>query len=193
MENFSANKNFRLIFVSRLVPTKGLLETVRAAAILRGKGFNVILDVLGDGETRRAAEDLAENLQIARFVNFHGHVPEETVQEFYAGTDLLVFPTFHIEGFPMVVFNALQFGLPIVTTAVCGMKDVIEDGETGLLIPIRSPHAIEAAVSRFVGDRALRERVGRAAQAAALSKYTWDHVALPVEEAYLALKARRAA
>jgi D-inositol-3-phosphate glycosyltransferase len=72
----------------------------------------------------------------------------------------------------------------VVTTATCGMKDVIRDGSNGLLVPIRSFVAIVQAVERLLGDPALRESLGRTAQAEALAKYTWDKVAAPVLEAY---------
>jgi glycosyltransferase involved in cell wall biosynthesis len=110
----------------------------------------------------------------------------------FADADLFLLPSL-FEGTPLTLIQAMMSGLPIVTTATCGMKDVIEDGETGLLIPVRSPAAIDAAIARLVRDRALRERVGKGARAAALARYTWDRVARPVEEAYLTLQAERAA
>ena len=110
----------------------------------------------------------------------------------FAAADVFLLPSL-FEGTPLTLIQAMMSGLPVVTTATCGMKDVIQDGETGLLIPVRSPAAIEGAVSRLLVDRELRERVGRAARAAALASYTWDRVAVPVEDAYLRLRARGSA
>ena len=98
--------------------------------------------------------------------------------------DLFLLPSL-FEGTPLTLIQAMMSGLPVVTTSTCGMKDVIANGDTGLLIPIRSPDAIVAAVEGLMADRSLRERLGRAAQSAALDRYTWDRVAEPVEEAYI--------
>ncbi len=158
-EKPAAEEFARLIFVSRLIPTKGLLETISAASILREKGFEVVLNVLGDGETRPLAEALAESLQISEFVNFHGHVSEETVQEFYRESDLLVFPTFHIEGFPMVIFNALQFGLPIVTTRIRAAADYLKEGENTLFCEAKDAESVAAKIARLLVKKDLREKM----------------------------------
>ncbi len=75
-------------------------------------------------------------------------------------------------------------GLPVVTTNVCGMKDVIRHEENGLLIPIRSLEAIEDAVERLVRDRDLRSSLGIQAQRDAVVNYTWDNVAAPIGDLY---------
>lgn len=104
----------------------------------------------------------------------------------FRDADLFLLPSL-FEGTPLTLIQAMMSGLPIVTTSTCGMKDVIDSG-TGLLIPIRSPEAIVAAVDRLMADRGLRERLGRGAQLAALDRYTWDRVAQPVEDAYLRVR-----
>ncbi len=161
VENYpsSAENSFRLLFVSRLIPTKGLLETISAVAELRKKGFAVVLNILGDGETRSVAEDLAKELQISEFINFQGHVSEEKVQEFYRKSDFLVFPTFHQEGFPMVIFNALQFGLPIVTTKIRAAADYLKDGENCLFCEAKNPENIADKISELIENKELRQQM----------------------------------
>jgi glycosyltransferase involved in cell wall biosynthesis len=78
----------------------------------------------------------------------------------------------------------MMSGMPIVTTETCGMKDVIQDGRNGLLVPTRSPQAIIDAVERLIEDRGLRTRLGDEARAEALQHYTWEQAALPVQKAY---------
>ena len=105
----------------------------------------------------------------------------------FATADLYVLPSL-FEGTPLTLIEAMMSGMPIVTTATCGMKDVIVDGETGILIPTRSPGAITEAIERLAGDAALRERLGRAAHATAVNKYTWKTVAEPVRDVYARLR-----
>ena len=185
VENFSAGSEpFRLLFVSRLIPTKGLIETIRAVAILRGKGFkNVVLDVLGDGETRAAGEDLAKSLEISEFVNFYGHVGEETVREFYRTADLLVFPTFHIEGFPMVVFNALQFGLPIVTTCIRAAADYLREPENCLFCEAQNAESAAEKIAQILQDKDLRRTMSENNRALA-NEFTAERIAPEYLEIY---------
>lgn len=151
-------KPAKLLFVSRLVSTKGLEDTVTALKMVIESGGDATLDVLGTGEAREPAERIASRLGIADKIRFHGHLPEENVREFYASSDILVFPTFHDEGFPMVVFGALRFGLPVVTTRIRAMADYLREDENCLFCEARNPESIAAAIGRLMGDRRL---VGR--------------------------------
>ncbi len=153
---------FRLLFVSRLVPTKGLEDTIRALKILLGAGSDATLDVLGDGESKATAARLAEDLGIAKRVRFHGHVAEAEVRRFYTESDALVFPTFHDEGFPMVVFNALQFGLPIVTTRIRAAADFLAEGVNAVFCLPRNPADVAEKVERLIRDEALRNSMREA-------------------------------
>jgi glycosyltransferase involved in cell wall biosynthesis len=105
----------------------------------------------------------------------------------FADADLFLLPSL-FEGTPLTLMQAMMSGLPIVTTSTCGMKDVIADPQTGLLVPIRSPDALVRAVGRLVCDQPLRTQLGTAARAAALQRYTWDCVAEPVLRVYESLR-----
>jgi glycosyltransferase involved in cell wall biosynthesis len=183
VENSFGGKPARLIFVSRLIPTKGLAETIRAVSILREKGFEVVLDVLGSGEARLPAEELAGALGIGEFVNFHGHVGEKAVREFYRAGDLLVFPTFHIEGFPMVVFNALQFGLPVVTTRIRAAADYLKEGENALFCAAKNPENVAEKIAGILQNKALREKMSKNNRALA-SRFTAEKIAPEYLEIY---------
>ena len=126
---FHENNPMHLLFVSRLIKTKGLIETIQAFSKI---SENVILDVLGDGEIKSEAENLAKNLNLDEKINFHGHVSEQIVGEFYKKSDVLVFPTYHQEGFPMVIFNAMANGLPIITTRIRAAADYLNEPENSL-------------------------------------------------------------
>jgi glycosyltransferase involved in cell wall biosynthesis len=100
-----------------------------------------------------------------------------------AESDLFLLPSV-FEGTPLTLMEAMHSGLPIVTTNVCGMRDVIDDGRNGLLVPVRSPLAIATAIERLADDEALRESIGRAARADALARYTWQESAKLVWDVY---------
>ena len=101
----------------------------------------------------------------------------------FVAADLFVLPSL-FEGTPLTLIQAMMSGLPVVTTSTCGMKDVIENQQNGLLVPIRSPQAIVTAIDALLANPSLRSRLGKAARADARAHYTWDRAAEPVVRAY---------
>ena len=90
------------------------------------------------------------------------------------------------EGLPLVVPEAMAAGLPIVTTSVGGLPTVVDEGHTGLLVPV-DDKAFAQALGRLIDDRALAKRLGAQAREVALARYSSDRMV----EAYLALYASR--
>ena len=181
----------RVLFAATWRKNKGVEDLVPAYAELSSRHTRLELVVLGagvpDAEVRAAfPEDVRARVSCAR-----AGTEAETAAAF-AGADLFVLPSL-FEGTPLTLVEAMASGLPVVTTATCGMRDVVRDGENGLLIPVRSPSAIVEAVERLVGDESLRARLGAAARAEAAERYTWNLAAVPVLEVYERLCAARRA
>ena len=75
-------------------------------------------------------------------MHFLGQIPEDEALDFYCGCDVLVFPTYHAEGFPMTVFQSLAGGLGIVTTRIRATADYLQEPENALFVPPRDPAAL---------------------------------------------------
>ncbi|MGQ0507679.1 MAG: glycosyltransferase family 4 protein [Myxococcaceae bacterium] len=177
----------RILFAATWRKNKGLEDLIPAFVSLLREDPVLQLTVLGGGfpeQTIRAS--FPEQIQ-AQLHCRHCSSDEEAARVF-AEHDLFVLPSL-FEGTPLTLMEAMTSGLPIVTTNVCGMKDVIEHGRNGLLVPIRSPDLIAVAVRSLKADPALAARLGQAARADALQRYTWERAAQPVLERYLALRA----
>lgn len=175
-------KAARLLFAGTWVKRKGTEDLVEAFAVLAGRYRNLELVVLGGGVSEpEVLASFPESLRgRVRCIQTANEIEAASV---FASADIYLLPSL-FEGTPLTLIEAMMSGLPIVTTATCGMKDVIRDGENGLLVPLRSPQAIVDAVERLLGDVAYRGRLGRAAQAEALEKYVWEKVAEPVRLVY---------
>ena len=128
-----------LLFIARFIPAKGLTDVINACAILRDEGRAFRLLCLGDGETRQTAEAQTAHLKLAEHVRFFGYVPEAETQEFYAGSTMLVFPTYHYEGFPMVIFKSVAAGLPIITTRIRAAADYLREPDNCLWVEPQNP------------------------------------------------------
>lgn len=150
------NQKFELLFVSRFIRAKGLIETIRACAILRDQGYNFVLNCLGDGEMREAAEREVARLDLRNQVNFTGYIPESKVTEYFFKSDIFVFPTSHAEGFPNVLFKAVAVGLPVVTTKVRASADYLSEPEN-CLYSTQEPENIAKKIIELIENKILRE------------------------------------
>lgn len=139
-----------LLFISRFIPAKGLLDVIAACGMLRDGGRKFLLLCIGDGPTRAKAEALVQHLCLQDYVRFFGYIAEEQTTGFYVNTHALLFPTGHIEGFPMVIFNAAAAGLPIITTRIRAAADYLSEPENCLWVEPRSPQQLADKVARLL-------------------------------------------
>lgn len=145
-----------LLFIGRFIPAKGLLDVLRACALLRDGGRRFALLCVGDGPARAGAEAEAARLNLGARVRFTGYVPEERTAEFYANASALVFPTYHYEGFPMVVFYAAAAGVPLVTTRIRAAADYLAEPDNCLWVEPRDPAALAERLALLLDDAGRR-------------------------------------
>ena len=150
--------NFELLFVSRFVATKGLLETVNAVHRLRANGVNFTLTCIGDGPIKDEAQKLVRDLGMTDIVSFTGYITEDEVDGHLKRADIFVFPTRHNEGFPIALFKAALAGLPIVTTSVRAAAEYFEDRKNCLFCST-DPEDIANKINELINDRAMREQM----------------------------------
>lgn len=152
----NSDEVFNFLFVSRFIPAKGLLETIRSCAIIRDKGFKFILHCVGDGEIRVEAEREVEKLNLQNSIKFTGYIPESEVTKYFFNSDLFIFPTRHAEGFPNVLFKAVAVGMPIVTTKIRAAADYLEENDNALFCT-QEPEIIADKIIKLLENKELRE------------------------------------
>jgi glycosyltransferase involved in cell wall biosynthesis len=138
-----------LLFIARLIPTKGLRDTLEAMQRLPTDSPAVLL-VIGDGPERQAAEQRSAERDLQSRVCFLGRLTEAEALDYYCGCDILVFPTFHAEGFPMSIFQAVAGGMGIITTRIRAAADHLSEPENVLFVPAHDPGAVAAAMQRLL-------------------------------------------
>lgn len=165
-------------FVGRVVKDKGLVELADAWAEVRARHPHAHLLVVGGGERRDPVPPATlDALRRDPRVHLAGYAD---AAPFYAAMDVLVFPT-HREGFPNVLMEAAAMGLPVVATRIPGCIDVVADGETGTLVPVRDARALAGAVCAYLDSPVLRAEHGRRGRQRALRREyapeaVWDAV-----------------
>lgn len=155
-------KGKRAIFVGRLCPEKDPLRLLRLWKDIVAKHPTWVLELFGKGELEDAVRMEIGRLGIDDSVILHGHVSAMT--EVYGRADMLLLCS-RTEGLPMVLIEAMSNGLPVVSTdCPYGPSDIIENGETGLLVPQNDNEAFVEAVSALITDESLRKRMGERAK-----------------------------
>jgi len=156
-----------VLTVARLVEKKGLGDLIVACGMLARDGLLLRLDVVGEGELRNALETEAQRWPMP--VTFHGAMPHERVMELYPRAAVFSLPCVVAangdrDGLPTSVLEAMAMRVPVVTTAVNGLREIVIDGDTGIVVPERQPEALAAALRRVLLDPSLAERLGRSAR-----------------------------
>lgn len=146
-----------VLFVGRLIQGKGVWELLEAVRRVNAERPCRLL-VLGDGELRDRLRERAAADGLADRVIFAGYVGPDELQAAYRCADVFVLPSW-TEGFPMSIIEAMDCGLPIVTTPIRGMADHLVEGENALFVPVRGTAELAAALRRLLEDRDLRARM----------------------------------
>ncbi len=156
--------------VGRLVLEKGYRELFEAWARVREQHPEALLVVVGpsDDDKSDALPDDVVRRAVDAGVRFLGM--RHDVDELYRGMDLYVLAS-HREGFPRSAMEAAATGLPIVATDIRGCRQVVDDGVTGLLVPVRSPAPLADALIELIGDAARRRAMSTAATRRAVEEF----------------------
>lgn len=148
---------YKILAVGRFARTKGFPELFTALARLKRENFPFRLTLVGDGRWKAKLLNMLERLNLTDWVDLPGFVPNDQLAQYMASHDLLVVPSVvHTngdrDGIPNVIMEASSMGLPVVATDVCGIGEVIIDGETGRLVPQRDSRALAIAIREQLED-----------------------------------------
>lgn len=162
-ENVSSrNGTKRALFAGRLIREKGIFEFLEAGRICKQGGLDVEFIVCGELDSGNRSSLSPEELCRLReegLFQFLGHV--DPIDQQIADSDVVVLPSYR-EGTPRVLLEAAAMGKPIIASDVPGCREVVVDGENGLLVPARDSTALASAMQRLLSDDRLRQEMGAA-------------------------------
>ena len=159
--------------VSELVPRKGYTTLIDSMPSVLGSVPDANLAIGGGGPFEGALAERATALGVADRVHFLGDLDD--VSGALARSDVFVHPSW-AEAFPYAILEAMSLGAPIVATDVGGVREAIEDGVTGRLVPPQDPDALGSALVSVLDDRDAARRFGEAARERMLSRFTLEHM-----------------
>jgi len=141
------NQPLRLLFVGRVIRTKGVIDGIRAVAIAR-KSCNITFDIIGTGDMMDECRLEAAKLGVSDIVTLHGRIPRESVFSWYEKSDVFLFPSFR-EPSGTVVFESMGFGLPLITSTIGGPGHVITP-DCGIRVAPDSPEAFASGLAEAI-------------------------------------------
>ncbi|KUG21776.1 glycosyl transferase, group 1 [hydrocarbon metagenome] len=139
-----------ILFVGNLEENKGCESLIRAFAIVLKDVPDAKLTVVGSGLQETKLKDLSISLNIAKNINFAGSVPNEEITKYYLSSSLVVVPSLCMDNSPIVIYEALSFGKPVIATGRGGNPDLIQNGYNGFLVDANNPEELAAATVRIL-------------------------------------------
>jgi glycosyltransferase involved in cell wall biosynthesis len=172
---------YRILTIARMTAKKGLPTVYRSLKILCNEGISFQHTLIGDGEDRERTLSLIKELGLDPFTQWSGTQPHEVVLEHYRNADVFVLgcevaPNGDRDGIPNVLLESMAVGVPVVTTNISAIPELVVEGETGLLVPPAQPEKMARALIRLLTDIPLRKQVIEAARQRVFQ--TFDNQAL---------------
>lgn len=168
----------QILFLSNLIIEKGVLVLLDALKILKDQGCPFTCVIVGAETAEISADRLREELRVRNIqdrVSYKGQRFGQDKETCFEQADLFVFPTFYSnECFPLVLLEAMQHHLPIVTTDEGGIPDIVKDGYNGLLCMKRHPQDLAEKIQHLLSDQQLRVGMGQNGYSRFQSYFTLD-------------------
>ena len=168
-------------WIGRMTAIKRVPDILAAFKVLRERGIDATLCLVGDGPDRDAIEQLASDLGIVRDVLLVGY--QRDVAPYYAFFDALLLPSAN-EGTPVVAIEALAAGRPVVATRVGGVPDVVDDNESGFLVEVGDIEALADRLEQLARDPELRARLGATGRERVVPRYRVERLVDDIDELY---------
>jgi glycosyltransferase involved in cell wall biosynthesis len=186
------NGRMRALGVGRLVPKKGFDVLVEACAILKRRGFHFETAIVGEhGEHEAELRQQIDANGLNDHVRLIGPLEQSRLYTEYQRADVFCLPCRVLDngdrdGLPNVLMEAMACGLPVVTTPVSGIPEIIKDGQNGTLVPPEDAEALANAIQRISSDRMLARNLGRAGRLTVLERFDGDKTAMELAALFAA-------
>jgi glycosyltransferase involved in cell wall biosynthesis len=170
----------RVVSVGRMVPKKGFDVLINAISILVESGVELELVIAGEsGSQEGELRKLVDSLNLADVVSFIGIQTQDELFELYSTSTVFslacrVVDDGDRDGIPNVMMEAMSTGLPVVSTNVSGIPELITNGVNGILVEPETPHSLADALLRVIKDPTLAERFGIEGESTILSRFDGD-------------------
>jgi colanic acid/amylovoran biosynthesis glycosyltransferase len=154
----------RIGTLGRMVEKKGFDDLIQACDILKRQGETFHLEIVGDGPLCEELKRLVLSHNLSGEVSFKGLLPHGRVPTWLREQDIFVLPCKKdkkgdMDGIPVVLMEAMALGVPVISTKISGIPELIEDGKSGLLVDPNSENSLANSIKRLLADTDLRNHI----------------------------------
>ncbi|MCX8178928.1 MAG: GT4 family glycosyltransferase PelF [Candidatus Aenigmarchaeota archaeon] len=177
-------KRRNLLFVGRIVPRKGLEYLVETIFLIKKEISDIKLYIVGKGENDYLIKlkKMIKKMNLEKNIKFLGFIEDKKLNKVYSMTDIFVFPSL-VEGFGLVLLEAMTKGKPIVATNIGGVNEVIINGRDGILVEPKKPKKMAEAIIKLINDDKLYNKFSQNA-IKSVKNFSWKKSAKKVYEIY---------
>lgn len=175
IRQLDSNNRTKILCVGNYIPRKGIIYLIQALSYIKRQDFT--LHLVGNRKNNSRYYNLLNNyvkkFNLTEYVVFHDGLDQENIKCLYSCADIFVLPSFK-ETFGIVFLEAMHYGLPIITTNVSAMPELIEEGRNGLLVPPADSLALAKAISHLIENPHLITKMGEAGRKKMMNSYSWE-------------------
>lgn len=178
-----------LLFVGRLIKIKGVKYLIQAIPMIIKDFPEIKLLIIGNGPEENNLKKLTQELNLNKNIVFLGIIPHDDIHLYYKSADIFIGPSITsnksgVEGFGIVFLEALSYKLPVIACDTGGIKEIIKDKETGILIKEKEPDQISQAVILLLKDNGLREKLKTNGYQYVKENFNWQNIAKKYVDLY---------
>jgi colanic acid/amylovoran biosynthesis glycosyltransferase len=168
-----AEKITKLVYVGRLSAEKGVPVLFDSLEVLKSKGYEFTLTLLGDGEARQELVTSAMDHGISQQVKFAGFVDQKTIADTLQSSDIFVLPSF-AEGIPVSLMEAMAMGVPVIATYVGGITELVIDKVTGQMVYPSDPEGLANAIAYYIDNPDECKKISNNARDKVIAEFNID-------------------
>jgi len=177
------DKEYIILFIGSLSPHKSPDVLLRTMPALKQKMPNIRLIIVGEGVLKNQLKITSKELCVENEVNFVDYVDNQQRKAMlYKSSDVFVLPSTQ-ESFGIVILEAMASGIPVIATAIGGITNLIQDGQTGLLVPVQNPEILAVTIEKLLRNCELRQKLSKEGRLKA-NEYAWPKIADQTEVLY---------
>ncbi len=185
----TTEKTPHIVYLSSLAERKGMPVLVEACHILRGRGREFRCTIAGGGEQWFLLQDMIAKYQLQDVVSTPGRYLQEQIRDYLNSADVFVLPCVtasngDIDGIPVALMEAMAMQVPVVSTTVSGVPELIEDGVSGLLVSERDSEQLANAIERILDDPDFATQLGKNGRAKVSQAFNLDLISHQLVELF---------
>lgn len=182
------NQTCHILYLSNLYKAKGIFTLIKSIPEVIAQNKNVIFLIAGPwpgNSIKKEVLNYIDKNELQKYIQFLGPIYREEKERLFQKSDIFVFPSqYPLEAFGLVNLEAMQAGIPVITTNIGAMPEMVIDGKTGFIIPPQSPKILAEKICKLIANPDLRKKLGKEGKKRFEKQYTFQAYSSNVDQIF---------